>query len=204
LTAEDSSQNEEKRRLRARFLATLRAIPAGRSREAGRAAAATLLLWPGFRAISEVACFASLPGEVDTTPVFEAAQAAGKSVCLPRMRGADLEFVPVSDLTGLVRAALGVREPDAACAARSLLPAALVLVPGLAFDRAGARLGRGAGYYDRALARIRRESPRSTFIGLGFALQIIERVPMHPHDVPVDAVLTEDALIWVDSAAGRK
>ncbi len=64
----------------------------------------------------------------------------------------------------------------------------LVLVPGLAFDASGNRLGRGAGYYDRFLARLR---PSTVLIGLAFECQVFESVPVEPHDRPVDFVVTE-------------
>ena len=70
----------------------------------------------------------------------------------------------------------------------------LVLVPGIAFDRFGGRVGKGAGYYDRALAPLDKQS-RPALLGLGFALQLTQRVPMTTHDVYLDAVVTESA--WI-------
>ena len=112
-------------------------------------------------------------------------------------RAENLEFAPVEDFEGLVSGRYGVREPGPDRLARSVAANALVLVPGLAFDRQGGRLGRGAGYYDRALADLRRRLDQTTVIGVGFAIQLIDRVPMTSSDERVDAILTEEALAWV-------
>ncbi len=89
--------------------------------------------------------------------------------------------------------AFGVHEPHHA--AEEADPD-LLLVPLLAFDRRGGRLGYGAGHYDRALERLR-ALKRIRAIGLAFAAQEVERVPTHAHDQPLDAVLTERAYIKV-------
>ena len=105
----------------------------------------------------------------------------GKVIAYPRISGADLLFF-VADC--FVRGVLGAHEPVEG----ELAPSAeLILVPGLAFDRRGGRLGRGGGFYDRLLAR--RES--AFVLGVCFACQIVEEVPGEEHDVKVDAVLTE-------------
>jgi 5-formyltetrahydrofolate cyclo-ligase len=110
-----------------------------------------------------------------------------------------LEFVEVEAFEGLVRGRYGVLEPAAERPARSIRATGLVLAPGIAFDLRGGRLGRGAGYYDRALAPIgkRRDGPR--FVGVAFDLQIVDRVPMQRHDVFMDAVVTESGLRWIQS-----
>ncbi len=83
----------------------------------------------------------------------------------------------------------GVSEPVGGTAAP---PPDLVIVPGLAFDRAGVRLGRGKGYYDRWLEA----NPAVRTLGVCFKFQVLERIPAEPHDVCVNAILTEDGFIW--------
>ena len=68
----------------------------------------------------------------------------------------------------------------------------LVIVPGLAFDPTGARLGRGKGYYDRWLGA----NPAVKTLGVCFSCQILEKLPAEPHDAHVDAILTEQGFIW--------
>lgn len=85
----------------------------------------------------------------------------------------------------------GLSEPAPSCASPTLPPDAVV-VPGLAFDACGSRLGRGAGFYDRFLEALRRDHPgKSVIIGVAFGRQVVERVPSEPSDQPVDEVWTE-------------
>lgn len=142
--------------------------------------------------------FSSLPGEVDTRPFLDAARSTDKAILLPRIVDDNLEFALSTEGDRLVRGPYGVLEPGPEAAARSIAREAIILVPGIAFDVRGGRLGRGAGYYDRALAGLRRDFEPTAIIGLGFALQLVEQVPMTPQDVHVDGILTEDGLIWAD------
>jgi 5-formyltetrahydrofolate cyclo-ligase len=110
---------------------------------------------------------------------------------------------PPSDFfSNLERGAHGTREPAADAATRvSLEEAAAVFVPGVAFDKGGARLGRGGGFYDRLLAHPRFAARR---IAVCFACQLVERVPVEPHDAEVDEIVTEDGWLVVrNSGCGR-
>jgi 5-formyltetrahydrofolate cyclo-ligase len=75
-----------------------------------------------------------------------------------------------------------------------------LIVPLAAFDRTGQRIGYGRGYYDGAIARLSRDRPLFT-VGIGFAVQEVERVPAEPHDRPLDCVITEAGLIRFDRTA---
>ena len=88
-------------------------------------------------------------------------------------------------------------EPDLLCPAQQLHADTIVFVPGVAFDREGGRLGRGAGYYDRVIAGCEESSGRPRFIGVGFGSQVIEAVPMDSLDMRMDGVVTEAGLIEV-------
>ena len=134
---------------------------------------------------------------------MRSAVADGKVILLPRMIGTGrLEFACVHDLEGLVLGRFGVREPPPSCAAQPLSGSSLVLVPGLAFDRRGGRLGRGAGYYDRALAPVRADGVRPLYFGIGFALQLVDSLPTAPHDVRVDGVVTEEEFLLIGEPIG--
>jgi 5-formyltetrahydrofolate cyclo-ligase len=167
---------------------------------AGRAVAERVTGGVRWRDARTVAVFASLPGEIPTGPLIQAAWTSGRRVLLPRViaEGALSFHEHVKDAP-LESGTFGVAEPSATAAEASLTEADLVFVPGLAFDGRGGRLGRGAGYYDRAIAEAlagntpRRRAGESATIGLAFALQIVDAVPMEPHDVPLDAVVTESA-----------
>ncbi len=141
-------------------------------------AAAVLLTWP-FRS------------EWDTRPLLAAAYAAGKIVVLPRVDRATrmLCLHAVADADRDVEIGFqGIPEPRADSPAVAPDAVDWVLVPGVAFDVAGARLGYGGGFYDRLLPLLRRGIPR---IAGAFELQVVDHVPVAPHDLRVDAVVTE-------------
>jgi 5-formyltetrahydrofolate cyclo-ligase len=163
---------------------------------AGEAISDELSAWSGWLTASVVAVFATLPGEVDTRPLTQLVLREGKRLAFPRMvAGSTLEFVLVEDPESLRPGRYGVLEPVRKNPALSIGRDAVVCVPGLAFDCAGGRLGRGAGYYDRALAVSRGTGGRPRMIGVGFARQIVESVPMGPLDVRMDAIFTEAGLL---------
>lgn len=149
-----------------------------------------------YRKARVILCYAAFDGEVETRPLLEAALAAGKRVAVPLMRpGHRLAVAQIRCArTGLSRRGrFGVPEPEDRTA-RPVDPGALdlVVVPGLAFDRAGRRLGRGKGYFDRFLARVPARVPR---VGLAFSFQILDGLPSEPHDQPVGAVVTERGVL---------
>jgi len=184
--------SEEKERLRFAIRRHLEGVTPGLAFEAGAAIDARLRASTAWLEATELAVFASLPDEVDTQPLMRSAAADGKVILLPRMVGEGiLEFAAVEGLEALVPGRFGVSEPNAQCPNRMLTESALVLVPGLAFDRFGGRLGRGAGYYDRALIPARAGGGGPMCLGIGFALQMVEHVPMTPLDLRLDGVVTE-------------
>jgi 5-formyltetrahydrofolate cyclo-ligase len=115
--------------------------------------------------------------------------ACGKRLCYPRVDAAGLQFHHVHYSAELAAGRWGLREPDPSRATLiGLAEIDLLLVPGVAFTGAGARLGRGGGYYDRLLVDPRLLAPR---FGVCFDLQIVTSLPTEPHDQPVDRVVTE-------------
>jgi 5-formyltetrahydrofolate cyclo-ligase len=168
--------------------ARLRALaPEEAERAAGEVAERVLAL-PEVRRAPRVALYAALVGELPSRPLFDALGAARKLRLLPRTRGAALEFAPADDWEGLVPGGFGVLEPPVGVPAVALGPDDVAVVPGLAFDRAGRRLGRGRGYFDRAFGAA---APAPFLLGAAFALQIVERVPSDSRDRRVDAIVTE-------------
>ena len=144
-----------------------------------------------FRRARTVCCYVALPYEVQTWRMIEEMLIRGKRVVVPlaQPRTKQLLLSEVRDpTTELARGAFGVREPVAS--ARRPVPVReldLVLVPGIAFDRQGHRLGHGHGYFDRLLARIPKAIPT---IGLAFRFQLHDRLPTAAHDLAVSRVLT--------------
>ena len=128
--------------------------------------------------------YLSFNQEVRTRPVIERAWADGKRVAVPKIVGGEMRFIWISDFGHLRRSAFGVEEPEAdgpiAQDGR-----AHVLVPGLAFDARGNRLGYGGGHYDRWLAA----HPGHPTMALCFDFQMVDVFETQPHDVPVDRVI---------------
>ena len=146
------------------------------------------LVLPVFRAAGTVHAYVGVASEVRTLPLLEAAWGAGKRVVCPRIGiGARLEGRLVRSVEDLVAGPRGLREPDPDTTA--LVPAEeidLVVVPAVGFDRHGARLGFGGGYYDRFLS-----TTDASRLGLAFSLQIVDRIPQGPGDEPVHWIVTE-------------
>lgn len=139
--------------------------------------------------------------EMDTAPLMARLVQRGHGVALPVVAapGAPLVFKTWTPETRMDSGAYGIPAP--AGDAPVVTPAVFV-VPLLAFDAAGARLGYGGGYYDRTL-RALRASNRVYAIGLGFAGQELEQIPTHDGDEPLDAIVTEQGIRWIarESAA---
>jgi 5-formyltetrahydrofolate cyclo-ligase len=135
-----------------------------------------------------------LSGELDPRVAMARLAGRGHPLALPRLDGSGrpLRFLAWRAGDVLDAGAFGLMEPQPA--QPELLPD-LVLVPLLAFDRQGGRLGYGKGYYDRTLAKLRAGPRPPVAIGLAFADQEVADVPTGPHDVALDAVVTEHALL---------
>jgi 5-formyltetrahydrofolate cyclo-ligase len=141
-----------------------------------------------------VSGFWPIGDEFDPRPLMEALARRGHTLCLPVVvgRGRPLAFRAWAPGDPLERAGFGLSVP--AWDAPPAIPRFLV-VPLLAFDRRGYRLGYGAGYYDRTIAELRARSKHVFALGVGFALQEAPEVPVMAHDQRLDAIATEDYLI---------
>jgi 5-formyltetrahydrofolate cyclo-ligase len=146
---------------------------------------------PSFASAGTVLLTLAFRSEWDTLPLVRAALASGKLVAVPRVDDAKrmLELHALTDPTGdVVPGYRGIPEPRPDAPAVAPERVDWVLVPGVAFDRDGRRLGYGGGYYDRLLPRLRSGVPR---VAGAYDMQIVDRVPSAPHDVGVDALVTE-------------
>jgi 5-formyltetrahydrofolate cyclo-ligase len=196
-------ESESKGALRSRLAEVRRALsPSERAARSARIAAACRSL-PGFASAGIVCTYVSFREEVETGSIIDALLAAGRRVAVPvHLHGAPrpLAFAEIRARAELVPNHFGIPQPPEEAAL--FLPTAaipLFLVPGLAFDARGGRLGYGLGFYDRAFAGA---APGALKVGLAFETQILERVPTGPHDVPMDLVVTEDRVIPAAAGAG--
>jgi 5-formyltetrahydrofolate cyclo-ligase len=141
-----------------------------------------------------VAAYAGVAEEPPTRPLLDALVAAGAHVLLPVVRSDDtgtLDWAPYEGWANLATGRWGLLQPTSPPSGSEAVDAAdLVVVPALAIDRAGHRLGRGRGFYDRALANV----DRARRVAVVYADEIIDAVPHEPHDEPVGWALTPEGL----------
>jgi 5-formyltetrahydrofolate cyclo-ligase len=141
-------------------------------------------VWRGCRSILS---FLPTPGEPDIRRLLEEALTDGKTLALPRFDPARREYGirQVTSLSDLRPGHFGIPEPGPECPELPLIQLDFLLVPGVAFDASGHRLGRGKGYYDRLL-----QAARGHKCGVAFDWQLVAEVPVEPHDVCVNSLLT--------------
>jgi len=143
---------------------------------------------------AKVVCFyVALPMEVNTHPMIEDALRVGKKVLVPLvdLENKELKLYEIRNFAkDLAAGTLGILEPvHSQARLADVKEVDLVIVPGLAFDKSGNRLGRGAGFYDRFLSQFSAKIPK---IALAFSFQVVPQIPHETHDQRVDKVLTED------------
>ncbi|NIX77915.1 5-formyltetrahydrofolate cyclo-ligase [Microvirga terricola] len=164
-------------------------------REASQRIAERALGFSDLDDLTPIGGYWPIRSEVDPRPLMEGLVARGQGVALSQMIEPHLTFRLWQPGDTLVPAGFGVQEPHPD--APEALPVAL-LVPLLAFDRRGGRIGYGKGYFDRAIAALEQRH-RILTIGLAYAVQEIEQVPVEPHDRPLDIIVTETELVRAGS-----
>ncbi len=176
---------QEKQSLREEARRCLAELPALRGRTTGMAVLGQLAMWIDWHRAKTVAAYCALEREPHVlTPWPEA-----KTVLLPRIEGDRLELRVVRSEEELIQGKFGISEPPPH-APRAEAKADLILVPGLAFDPAGGRLGRGGGFYDRFLAGF-----EGVKVGVCFPELVVDEIPMEEHDVRMDFVVTSEGII---------
>ena len=180
-----------KRALRREVLAARDALPPDDRAALGGAIIERLLALPETVDARTVMAFWSFGSEVDTAPLIHRLLDEGRTVALPRTEGPDI--VPVTYERGdpVRSTAYGAMEPPLG----RVLGADeldLVVVPGVAFDRGGNRIGYGRGFYDRLLSGRRRDVPA---VAIAFGIQVVDAVPIGGADRRIDAIVTEDKVI---------
>ncbi len=175
----------EKRALRARFRGLIKSNPDRDSQS--RALAERFLTSDAYAAAGTLALYRAFGGEVDLDLVAKRAEAEGRTVVFPRVvsaGGQPLQFAERG--AGFVPGALGALEPSGKAVPLERIDC--FVVPGLAFDRSGGRLGRGLGYYDATLGA----APKALRVALAFPFQLVERLPTTPSDQRMDLILTPE------------
>lgn len=189
----------DKATLRATLLAQRKALPAAEAARLSQLIQEHILASPAWGKARQVMLYSPIRNEVATALLFAQALAAGQQVLLPRCLPHSPGLMEVAACQGpedLRPGPFGILEPNPErCPALhgAALHPDIVVVPGVAFDRRGGRLGYGAGYYDRALKRP--EFAGAYLIGAAYALQVVDDVHLDPWDQRLDALATEQGLI---------
>ncbi len=139
-----------------------------------------------------VALYVPVHNEVDTSRVLKESLIRGNSVLLPAVRGDGLDFRQISDLASFQRGEFGIMEPDCNCPVWSPREADVIVVPGVAFDLSGRRVGYGKGYYDRVLHTL---EGTGKLVGFSYELQLVADISTEPHDVRMDMIVTEKRVV---------
>lgn len=151
-----------------------------------------------FRGARDVLCYLDVRGEAGTKGILEAALTAGKRVWAPRVTGRRMEFYRLRSLDAVRPGVYGIPEPESQEMAE--LEEGLAIVPGVAFDGRGNRLGYGGGYYDRFLTA----HPAFTSIGICFGFQMVQSLPAEETDRPVQCLITESGAHWFGDRQHQK
>lgn len=176
----------EKAELRARLREIRASISEAEAACQARMAAEWVTEWPVYRRAERVLLYLPLPGELDTAALLDYTLAEGKQLLVPRCEaGGKMQAVPVEDWRSLIPGRLGLREPAKTLPAADPKGIDLALVPGVAFDLSGRRLGYGKGYFDRFLPRT-----GATVAGVAYVEQILASLPAEAHDVRVEYLVT--------------
>ena len=182
----------EKKALRSKIIATRRSLTDNYRQRASNRMLTVFCALPDFKEPRKVLCYAPMADEVQIRPLIEKWLSQGVTVALPRITGkGQMEAVSFTDFDGLVEGDYGILTPD--WEKGEIIPPEkldLILVPGIAFDTRGERLGMGGGFYDAYLAR----ATKAKRIALAYSCQLVASVPMEEHDVLVHKIITEQGI----------
>jgi 5-formyltetrahydrofolate cyclo-ligase len=199
-----SSIGAAKERLRSVARERLASVPPAEREAKSALVAAAVARLDVVRRAERLLFHRALPSEVATDGMLAAVLSRGQRVFAPRVDGSRLTFLEIGHATRWRRSALGILEPEAGEALSLAVTEGLesvLLMPGLAFDERGGRLGRGGGHYDRFLREARRKGGGLAAIAMAFELQMVADVPLDAQDELVDWIVTEARVIDI---AGRR
>jgi len=174
------------------MLAERKALTITEARASGLAIQKACIASAEFRRARIVGLYAPIHNEVDTTMVFAEALASSKTVLYPAVSGEKLEFRRILAPDMLRKGAFGIPEPDISCEVHDPHEADLIVIPGIAFDMTGKRIGYGKGYYDRTLHHL---EGGGKLVGFCYDFQLVDAIAGEPHDVLMDLLITDKRVI---------
>lgn len=183
-----------KKALRRDLLAGRRAMDQATWQTASKAAQQRLVNLELFLQAGCIALYSPIQQEVDTELLFTTARSTGKRVLYPVVCGNNLQFREVSEADQRTAGAFGILEPCNVTEDHSLTAVDLIVVPGVAFDLQGHRIGFGKGYYDRCLSQLPKHG---TLVGLCHDFQLLDKIPAEGHDIRMQYVVTDKRIVQV-------
>lgn len=208
MNGEQAIIQERKAQLRLRMSGVRGTLPPEQHREYSEMACARAAGWLSHNNIRSMLVYVPFRSELDTKPLIEQAWQKGIAVYAPRCRREDCSMTlhRLRSWDELDAGSYGILEPNplvSPAVSEEFVPEA-IFAPGLAFDRAGGRLGYGGGYYDRLHARIRVSEGAGkppVWAGIGFEIQVVEEVPMEKTDARLQVLITEAGCLQINEEA---
>lgn len=151
-----------------------------------------------YREAEKIFIYISYDSEINTRKIIDKALKDNKKIFVPRteFKTRSMEAVEITTLDNLIESKYGILEPSKEEPHIDPNELDLIVVPGVAFDRNGGRMGYGAGFYDRYFKKINKDNINKIMkLALAYELQLLDRVPMNEQDVPVDCIITENGFV---------
>jgi 5-formyltetrahydrofolate cyclo-ligase len=174
------------------MLANRRSLSEKESRSASLSIQHSFLETQEYQRARGMVVYASIHKEVDTEEIVRAALKSGKKVAFPAVVHHGLVFREVTEISSMKRGAFGIMEPCSTDRTFGLDEADVVVLPGIAFDLKGHRIGYGKGYYDKTLHRL---EGQGRLVGLCYDFQLVEKIAGEPHDVKMDLIISEKRIV---------
>ena len=186
--------HKEKKQMREAILASRNALPAASRSAASRVIIEKVCALPAYQSAQTVLAYSGFGSEIETQTLIEQIITDGKIAVLPRVDRVTQSLIlhSVNGPGELVASKWGIREPPVEAPTVSASAIEFILMPGVAFDRTGNRLGYGRGYYDKLLTSV---DPALARVAGAFSCQIVVIVPVAPHDQKIDIIITENEII---------
>jgi len=181
-----------KRSLRRSMLAHRKSLSPEELRSAGLTIQKTFLDTDNFRRARSIIVYSPVHHEVDTELIVHCALNSGKKVAFPSVVGDELFFCEVKDPSTLKKGTFGIMEPCVIGQVFTPEEADVLIVPGVAFDLKGHRIGYGKGYYDKTLHRL---EGHGKLVGLCYDFQLVDEILFEAHDVTMDLIITEKRVV---------
>ena len=169
-----------------------KAMPEYLLKEKSRIITEKVIAHPVYQQAEILLCYIDAKGEVMTSNLIEHAWENGKKVAVPRVHGDIMKFYFIESFEQLENGCFGIREPKCECTELTLVPDnSVVIMPGVAFDSKGNRIGYGRGYYDKYFSAYLDVYK----IAIAFSMQIVSEIPSEALDISADCVVTEDDIM---------